>query len=63
MTNIEMELARSQALGMIGCGVYHDGEFGTVIEAVIEVYAVPMVRVAFGSRIAILKPSEIGANS
>lgn len=47
---------------MLGCGVFHQGEHGEVI-AYTDDYHVPMLVVRFAGRAAIMKPSEIGAES
>jgi hypothetical protein len=52
-----MKTTISQARKMIGCTVFHMGEDGTVIDAVMM--RETMLVVMFGSRKAILKPSEI----
>lgn len=45
----------------VGCAVYHRGEHGVIVAYLPEEYATPMCKVRFGERVAILKPSEIGA--
>ncbi len=62
MTKASRKFLRSQATAIVGFGCYHEGEHGTIVEAVLDAYAEPMVRIEFPSgRIATLKPSEIGA--
>lgn len=51
-----------QALDMVGCSFFHDGQHGEIIDANTTDYREPMVRVRFpGGRIAILKIAEVGS--
>lgn len=45
----------------VGCGVYHKGEHGVIEAYLPDTYACPMFVVRFGTRQAVLKPSELGA--
>lgn len=46
---------------LVGCGVYHKGEHGTIVAYDADSYAEPMYRVQFGQRVATLRLVEIGA--
>lgn len=53
--------AAKTAIEMVGSSCFHAGEHGEIVEATGDTYAEPMVQVRFGTRIATLKPSEIGS--
>jgi hypothetical protein len=51
-----------EARSLVGCGVYHRGEHGTIIGVELDTYKHPMVRIEFpGMRVALLKFDEIGS--
>jgi hypothetical protein len=54
--------AALDALEMVGCGCNHGGEEGTITAAYLDNSYGPMLRVEFGARVAVLKPTEIGAS-
>lgn len=54
-------MTNSEAKKMVGCSVFHDGEHGVIEAYDTRTYRVPMFRVRFGTRMATLKPTEIGS--
>ena len=54
--------AAKTATAMVGSACFHRGEHGEIIDADTKSYDVPMLRVRFGERIALLTVNEIGAH-
>jgi hypothetical protein len=58
MTN---KMTRKECRSLVGSGVFHGGEHGTIVRVDFDYGAEPMYRVQFGSRTAVLRLSEIGS--
>lgn len=53
--------AARDAIAMVGCSAHHGGEEGKITAAFVDNCYGPMLRVEFGARVAMLKPTELGA--
>lgn len=61
MTKTNRRAASKIANAMVGTSCFHRGVHGVIESADHDNYIEPMLFVRFGDRVAILKPTEIGA--